>query len=82
MHGCKKDAYVKKTKELFIKYYGKYNTNYKGFDYINELTQFENTFEFAINIVKYNKDNSISYIHHTLIRNKNILIYTTTTLAI
>jgi len=50
-------------KDLFIKYYGKYNTNYNGFDYINELTNFENTFEFGINIVKYNKDNPISYIH-------------------
>jgi len=63
MHGFKKDAFIKKMKELLIKYYGKYNTNYNGFDYINELTNFEKTFEFGINIVKYNKDNSISYIH-------------------
>jgi len=64
-------------KDFFTKYNGKYNTNYNGFDYINELSQFENTFEFAINIVKYNKDNSISYIHKSpqLIRNKNILTF-------
>jgi len=24
--------------DLFIKHYGKYNTNYNGFDYINKLT--------------------------------------------
>jgi len=53
MHGCRRDKYITKTKELFIKYYRKYNPNYNGFDYINELTNFENTFEFGINIVKY-----------------------------
>jgi len=63
MHGCRRDKFITKTRELFIKYHGLYNTNYNGFDYINELTQFENTFEFGINIAKYNKDNSISYIH-------------------
>jgi len=63
MHGCRRDKFITKTKELFIKYYGKYNSNYNGFDYINELTNFENTFEFGINIVKYNKDSSLSYNH-------------------
>jgi len=35
MHGARRDKYITKTKELFIKYYGSYNNNYKGFDYIN-----------------------------------------------
>jgi len=61
MRGCRRDKYISKTKELFIKYYGKYDPNYNGFDYINELTNFENTFEFGINIVKNNNDNSILY---------------------
>jgi len=59
----KKDAYVKKMKEFFTKYYGKYNDNYIGFDYNSELAKFENTFDYAINIIKYNKDNSMSYIY-------------------
>jgi len=78
MHGCKKDAYVKKMKELFTKYYGKYNNNYKGFDYINELPEFEHTFEFAINIIKYKKDNSMSYIYkspHSTKEQKYINLY-------
>jgi hypothetical protein len=62
MMGCRRDRYITKAKELFIKFYGKYNNNYLGFDFVNELGRFENTFEFAINIVQYEADNSIIYI--------------------
>jgi len=71
MYGYKKDAYVKKMKEIFTKYYGKYNNNYKGFDYVNELPKFENTFEFGINIIKYNSDNSMRYIYRSAHSTKN-----------
>jgi len=53
-HVARRDKYITKTKELFIKYCESYNNNYKGFDYINELPKFEDTFEFGINIIKYN----------------------------
>jgi len=36
MDGARRDKYVTKSKGLFIKYYGSYNSNYKGFDYVNE----------------------------------------------
>jgi len=67
-------------KQLFIKYYGSYNNNYKGFDFINELAKFEDTFEFGINIVKYKVDESIKYIYKSKYQNKlqNILIYMNT----
>jgi len=63
MHGYKKDAYIKIMKKLFIKYYGTYNNNYKGFDYIYELPKLEDTFEFAKNIILFNSDESIKYIY-------------------
>jgi len=65
MHGAHRDKYITKTKNIFIKYYGSYNDNYKGFDYINELPKFEDTFEYGINIIKYKSDESwisLSYI--------------------
>jgi len=61
MHGCRRDKYITKTRELFTKYYGSYNNDYKGFDYISELPKFENTFEYGVNIIKYNVRNSMSY---------------------
>jgi len=63
MHGCCRDKYISKTKALFTKYYGKYNNNYEGFDYINELPKLDDTFEFAINIMQFNSDESIKYIY-------------------
>jgi len=56
--------------QLFIKYYGSYNNNYKGFDYTNESPKFEDTFEFGINIIKYKSDESIKYIHKSKYPNK------------
>jgi len=63
MYGCRRDKYITKTKELFIKYYGSYNNDYKGFDYITELPKFEITFEYGVNSIKYNNDDSMSYIY-------------------
>ena len=64
-HGCKKDSYIKKMKELFKSYYNgtKDINNYAGFDFVNELDKYEliNTAH-AINVVNYDEDNSISYI--------------------
>jgi len=61
MHGARHDKYITKTKEIFIKHYGSYNSNYKGFDYINELPKLEDTFEYGINIVQYKLDESVKY---------------------
>jgi len=63
MHGARNDKYINKTKELFIKFYGSHNNNYKGFDYINELPKFEDTFEFGINIIQYIADESMKYVY-------------------
>jgi len=70
MHGARRDKYITKTKELFIKYYGLYNNNYKGFDYISELPKFEDTFEYGINIVQYKSDESIKYVYRSKYQNK------------
>jgi len=70
MLGEKKDSLIKKMKQLFIKYYGLYNNNHKGFDYINELPKFEDTFEYGINIIKYKSDESIKYIYKSKYPNK------------
>jgi len=65
MHGARRDKYITKTKDIFIKYYGSYNNNYKGFDYISELPKIEDTFEFGINIVQYKLDESIKYLYRS-----------------
>jgi len=80
MQGARRVKYITKTKDLFIKYYKSYNTNYKGFDYKNELP----TFEFGINIVEYLVDESIKYVLNINIRisYKNILTYMNTISAI
>jgi len=78
MHGCRRDKFITISKELFTKYYGKYNNDYKGLDYISELSKFENTFEYGINIIKYNSDNSMSYIYkssHSAKEQKYIYLY-------
>jgi len=63
MHGACQDEYITKTKDIFIKYYGSYNNNYKGFDNINESPKFEDTFDYGINIIKYKSDKSIKYLY-------------------
>jgi len=71
MHGARRDKYITKTKELFIKYYGSYNNNYKGFNYISELPKFEDTFEYGINIVQYKSDESIKYVYKSKYSDKS-----------
>jgi len=43
---------ITRTKDLFTKYYGEYNNDYKGFNYISELPKFENTFDYAFNNIE------------------------------
>jgi hypothetical protein len=56
--GCRKDRCLKKARELFTEFYEtKPNVDYQGFDYINELENYENfNSKYAINIVKYYDD--------------------------
>src|SRR5271157_145028 len=64
--GCTKNRFVKRTKELFNKYYKtnmKKFDDYKGFDYVNELDKYEAfNVKYAINIVRYYQDGSIEYV--------------------
>src|SRR5271166_1627333 len=64
--GCTKNRFVKKTKELFNKFYKtnlKKFDDYKGFDYVNELDKYEAfNKKYAINIVRYYQDGSIEYV--------------------
>ena len=65
MDGARRDRYIKKAKEFFIKFYGSYNPNYLGFDYINELDRLEETTPFAINIILFEEDHTISYVRRS-----------------
>ncbi|UMM32809.1 hypothetical protein L5515_006485 [Caenorhabditis briggsae] len=63
--GCREDRASRKAKELFANFYGaeKRVTNYVGFDYVNELDKYEKFNEdFAVNIVSYYEDKTISYV--------------------
>ncbi len=67
--GSRKDRYIKQAKQLFSTFYNldEKETDYSiktypGFDYINELDKYEATTEYAINIICYNQDKSITYI--------------------
>src|SRR5271165_4781368 len=77
-HGCKKDSYIKKMKELFNIYYRdtKDIKNYTGFDFINELDKYE-LFDttHAINVVNYDEDTSISYIRKSNLNDERTPIY-------
>ncbi|UMM20086.1 hypothetical protein L5515_015446 [Caenorhabditis briggsae] len=62
---CRKDRASRKAKQLFKNFYGaeKRVTNYVGFDYVNELDKYEKFNEkYAINIVSYYEDGTISYV--------------------
>jgi hypothetical protein len=65
--GCRRDRYMKMAKELFTDFYRgrktRTPTEYPGFDYINELDHYEH-FDtvYAINIVSFYDDETISYI--------------------
>src|SRR6267154_5444752 len=68
--GCRKDRYKTVANELFTEFYR--NTNpympsmYAGFDYIRELDLYEHFSDFAINIVSFYDNGTISYIIKTL----------------
>ena len=76
--GCRKDRYITKTKELFTRFYRDRKTlkGYLGFDYINELDLYE-LFDkdFAINIVSFYDDGSISYIRKSKFNESRKPIY-------
>ena len=48
---------------------------YIGFDYINELDRFESTSKYAINIIKFNEDNSAKYIRKSNMNEQKIPKY-------
>ena len=48
---------------------------YVGFDYINELDRFESSSKYAINIIKFNEDNSVKYIRKSNMNDQKIPKY-------
>lgn len=76
--GCRTDRYITKATELFNNFYAGKKTiiGYQGFDYINELDQYEE-FDtvYAINIVSYYEDQSISYIRKSKFNVTRIPVY-------
>ena len=73
INGSRRDRYITPAKKLFSKFYvlDKEQTenkivSYQGFDYINELDKYEATTEYAINIICYNQDKSITYIRKSI----------------
>ena len=75
--GCRRDRYKTKAAELYTQFYSyKPPLNYAGFDYINELDRYENSnTNFAINIVSYYEDKSISYIRKSKFNDSRTSIY-------
>ena len=63
--GSKPNGEIKQSKELFNNFYQhKQFEDYPGFDFVNELANYENfNKQFAINIVSYDEDTSIEYIY-------------------
>ena len=77
-HGCRKDRYITKTKELFNDFYrGKKDfNNYTGFDYVNELDKYELVCpKHAINIISYDEDESIVYVRKSTFNAARTQIY-------
>ena len=62
MKGYRRDRYIATTRQLFIGFYERYNENYLGQDFVNELDRLKAKFEFAINIIEYNTYREISCI--------------------
>ena len=76
---ARRDRYKNKATELFVSFYGAYNNNYRGFDYVNELDAFEQSFPHAINIIQYREDKSIVYVRRSPYNdrreNKHIIMF-------
>src|SRR5271165_6454287 len=75
--GVRNDRYIRKSKELYASFY-KNETfrNYEGFDYVNELDEYEWFNEkYAINIVSYDEDQSIEYVRKSEFNHLRIKIY-------
>ena len=79
-NGCRKDRYIKKANTLFTEFYNgrktRIPTDYVGFDYVNELSQYEKfDTKHAINIISYYEDETISYIRKSSFNETRIPIY-------
>ncbi len=61
----KRNGFMKASKSAFSEFYGKYETDYRGFDFIKELDRFEDMFGIGVNIYEY-KGEDVKFVRRCL----------------